>query len=122
MFAREAAAQENAGIPTSDRSVASGALEPNVMMSPERKRPYDMDHSETSLVNFSDGELDDQPLHTSTSSNTPKKSKSSDDGSSDIPAPIPDLPRVSEDMVSLSGVCGHPTLLFVYSVLSLTVD
>ncbi|XP_050688437.1 uncharacterized protein LOC126981442 isoform X1 [Eriocheir sinensis] len=108
MFAREAAAQENAGIPTSDRSVASGALEPNVMMSPERKRPYDMDHSEASLVNFSDGELDDHPLHTSTSSNTPKKSKSSDDGSSDIPAPIPDLPRVSEDMLDLGGGVNIP--------------
>ena len=104
MFAREAALSENGGIPTSDRSVVSGALEPNVMVSPERKRPYDMDHSETSLVNFSDGELDDQPLHhtntTSTGTNTPKKTKILSDDTNDIPAPIPDLPRVSEDMVS----------------------
>nr|WHW95061.1 Fru [Callinectes sapidus] len=112
MFAREAALSENGGIPTSDRSVVSGALEPNVMVSPERKRPYDMDHSETSLVNFSDGELDDQPLHTSTTSTTtttttPKKPKISsiisDDCTNDVPAPIPDLPRVSEDMLDLGG-------------------
>lgn len=114
MFAREAALSENGGIPISERSVVSGALEPNVMVSPERKRPYDMDHSETSLVNFSDGELDDQPLHTSTSTNTPKKTKISisDDCTNDVPAPIPDLPRVSEDMVSF--VFNFFSCLFIF--------
>lgn len=121
MFAREAATSDGSTAPASDRSVVSGALEPSVLMSPDRtatgtgggggggssssnKRTYDMDQS---LVNFSDGELDDAPLHTSTTSSTttPKKSKSSssvDDGSEN-PAPIPDLPRVSEDMVIIHG-------------------
>lgn len=93
LFAREAASADGSQAAASDRSVVTGALEPSVMMSPERKRPYDMDQSETSLVNFSDGELDDSALH------TPKKSKS--DEPSEPPAPIPDLPRVSEDMVSV---------------------
>lgn len=69
-------------------------LEPAVMMSPERKRPYSLDHSDSTL-NFSDTELDDTPIHT-----TPKKSKSSSEPDAP-PAPIPDLPRVNEDMVRL---------------------
>ncbi|KAK8737563.1 hypothetical protein OTU49_004538 [Cherax quadricarinatus] len=93
LFAREAAA--DAPVVPSERSVVTGALEPSVMMSPERKRPYEVDHSESSLVNFSDGELDDTALH------TPKKSKS--DESTETPAPIPELPRVSEDMLDLGG-------------------
>ncbi|XP_063608631.1 uncharacterized protein LOC134782875 [Penaeus indicus] len=95
LFAREAASADGGQAASSDRSVVTGALEPSVMMSPERKRPYDMDQTETSLVNFSDGELDDSALH------TPKKSKS--DEPSEPPAPIPDLPRVSEDMLDLGG-------------------
>lgn len=70
--------------------MVTGALEPSVMMSPERKRPCDMEQSESSLVNFSDGELD-EPIHIA------KKSKS--DESTETPAPVPELPRVSEDMV-----------------------
>lgn len=102
MFAREAASSQGSSTTTipatqnpadgpvsSDHStVVTGALEPSVMMSPERKRPYSMDHSDSAL-NFSDGDLDDT-LH------APKKSKN---GESETPAPIPDLPRVSEDMV-----------------------
>ncbi|XP_064088591.1 uncharacterized protein LOC135202982 [Macrobrachium nipponense] len=65
-------------------------------MSPERKRPFEMDQGEPTLVNFSDAELDDSTLH------TPKKVKN-DESISEHPATIPELPRVSEDMLDLGG-------------------
>ncbi|KAK7068673.1 hypothetical protein SK128_004705 [Halocaridina rubra] len=101
LFAREAASE----IPptsSSERSVVTGALEPSVLMSPERKRPYEMDHSEASLVNFSDGDLDDSILHTPAPAKKVKSSSNNDD-SMNTPASIPELPRDSDDMLDLGG-------------------
>ncbi|CAL4072572.1 unnamed protein product, partial [Meganyctiphanes norvegica] len=88
LFAKEAGDSiANAGI--GDRS---NMMEPSVLMSPERKRSLDFDHTEA--FNFSDGENADINMHPSPQ----KKAKNLGP-----PAPIPDLPRVSDDMLDLGG-------------------
>ena len=114
MFARETAAcatSSSLDIPSSqadrtlnstgtdpnDRAMTTGALEPSVLMSPDRKRSFEMDHDPSPLVGFSDTELDDTTIQIHNPHTMVKKTKTED--YSVAAATIPDLPRLNDDMV-----------------------
>ncbi|CAL4166781.1 unnamed protein product, partial [Meganyctiphanes norvegica] len=78
----------------------SRIMEPSVLMSPDRKRPYVMDHSDG--FTFTDGEVDAEgTLH------TPIKRKY--DRYDGPPAPTPELPMVDDDTLDLGGGINIPT-------------
>lgn len=109
MYARESAVSATEGLNASGERPATEGVAPmdsSALLSPERKRAYDLDHDGTPLIGFSDGDLDDTAMHHAPSGPTPGASaipsskKSGKMDHHDPPAPIPELPKVGEDMVS----------------------
>lgn len=85
------------------------SLEPSVFLSPDRKRPYDINttvssdaDASTSLANFSEADLDDHPMNTSSHSGGSPHKKQSHRMIDHPPASVPDLPKVNEDTVSFA--------------------
>ena len=84
---------------------SSTSLEPSNLMSPERKRTYEMEHDGPTFIGFSEGELEESSSHhlapggvvTPSTPMSVKKAPKAEHPTP--PAPIPELPKLGEDTV-----------------------